>query len=551
MARKSSAPELRSRTPYDSLALQPVWRVVFALLLAVLFASSTPASAQSDSDLRVYLDVLSKFQQGDVLELERYTSAAAPGYLRTQAMQLLAWEYRRMGDSARADKWANDVLSVQPDNAIALAVLADSNHALTQTSPAEPGADRALSMAKRALRNLGQLKPIEGLSESAFAAIKTDLERSLNGAIGYAYYQRKDYVTARTYLRKSVALAPDNAQYIYALAIADLYGDPPDASEGYQMLARSVNLSQGTPAGAELARFARERYKEEGGKSADWDKFLAAATVPPRITQPQAQPTAVAEQRAAKPGEAPQRTSSAEPQTGAVPSPAEGSEQQPGAIGAQSSSEKSVASVPEPATVEVAKNTPPPLPPRPVRKIAPPGTALSIGILIETAATSKETRRAVVNSMSDMVRHLRQQDEAFVVSFSNEIVFEQDLTSNSDALESAMDNIKPMEGTALFDAVGFAAGHLSRIARNGKKVLIVISDGSNQTNRISPLELSGELNVSGVEIYCIGLGADTVENQHRLRALADRTGGRAMITAGADQFRSATQQVAQSIGIPF
>ena len=68
---------------------------------------------------------------------------------------------------------------------------------------------------------------------------------------------------------------------------------------------------------------------------------------------------------------------------------------------------------------------------------------------------------------------------------------------------------------------------------------------------IGPLELSGELNVSGVEIYCIGLGAETTEDQYRLQALAQRTGGSTVFISGTDQFRSATQQVAHTLGIPF
>jgi hypothetical protein len=104
-----------------------------------------------------------------------------------------------------------------------------------------------------------------------------------------------------------------------------------------------------------------------------------------------------------------------------------------------------------------------------------------------------------------MVRHLRDGDEAFLVSFAHNVAFEEDLTGNAKLLEQAMDQIRPASGTALFDAVAFAAGHLNRIARNRKRVLLVVSDGQNETSQISPLELAHELKIGDVEIFCIGI----------------------------------------------
>jgi hypothetical protein len=191
------------------------------------------------------------------------------------------------------------------------------------------------------------------------------------------------------------------------------------------------------------------------------------------------------------------------------------------------------------------------LPPTPPvrREIAPPGAAFSLGILIQTSQASHQGKRAVINTLSDMVRHLRDGDEAFLVSFAHNVAFEEDLTGNAKLLEQAMDQIRPSSGTALFDAVAFAAGHLNRIARNRKRVLLVVSDGQNQTSQISPLELAHELRIGDVEIYCIGINSNTVADQYRLESLAARTGGQALFVADASQFRTAANQVAANLGI--
>ena len=110
---------------------------------------------------------------------------------------------------------------------------------------------------------------------------------------------------------------------------------------------------------------------------------------------------------------------------------------------------------------------------------------------------------------------------------------------------------EPDRGTALLDAIGFAAGHLDRIAKNQKKVLLVISDGTNTNEQGSPLDVSGALNSSKVEIYCIGMGAGSLDDRYRLQALARRTGGEAVFVDGTSQFRRAAQHVAANLGVAF
>jgi VWFA-related protein len=204
----------------------------------------------------------------------------------------------------------------------------------------------------------------------------------------------------------------------------------------------------------------------------------------------------------------------------------------------------------------------PPVPPpakEPTYRVVPPrripeltkGGPLSVGLLIQSSLSQKQTRQPIVFSLTDLVRRLRQNDEAFVMSFSKGLEFEEDLTSNDKALESAMDAISPAQGAAIYDAVTFAAGHLNRIARNRNRVLIVISGEGDRNSGVSPLELSSELNVSGVRIYCIGLDVYSQNDQARLQQLAGYTGGRAFFLSGPEQLRSALQTISNDLGIAY
>jgi len=99
--------------------------------------------------------------------------------------------------------------------------------------------------------------------------------------------------------------------------------------------------------------------------------------------------------------------------------------------------------------------------------------------------------------------------------------------------------------------VTFAAGHLDRVARNKNRILLVVAAEGDRDSTVSPLELSSEINLSGVTIYCIGVGGMTPNDRSRLEALADSTGGRAIFIPDLSGFRQATRTIAQGIGLSF
>jgi Mg-chelatase subunit ChlD len=101
----------------------------------------------------------------------------------------------------------------------------------------------------------------------------------------------------------------------------------------------------------------------------------------------------------------------------------------------------------------------------------------------------------------------------------------------------------------LLDAIAFASGHLQRIGKNSRKILLVISDGEDQSGQYSPSEALSNISSSGVEIYCIGMGSNSQFDEARLKALARRTGGQAVFIGGAHEFRTATREVASDMGI--
>lgn len=157
----------------------------------------------------------------------------------------------------------------------------------------------------------------------------------------------------------------------------------------------------------------------------------------------------------------------------------------------------------------------------------------------------------MTNSLVDMLRHMDDKDEAFILTYDNNLVFEQDLTNDPQQLEDAMESIKPQRGAVLDDAIAFASGHLARIAKYPNRVLLVVSDGRNVDSQTSPLQTSAEINAAGVRIFCIGVDVSDGYGRSRLQALSSSTGGQVSFISDTGQFRRATKEMAQNMGIDF
>lgn len=590
------------RVPAPSRCLK--WLVALSSLSVL--STLTFSAERPRGDRETYFAAANQPKMQDRLrELELFASSTETTNLKIHALELMSWYYKQLGAEIEANRWAKQLLTYDTENPLALSVLVENAR---RANPAAISPE-TLGFAQRGLRRAERYEKPDALPDAEFVQLRQTMLGILNGTVGYSYFQQKDYSNARPYLRKALSSVPDDTHYIYALALANLEDKAGDQSEGYWYLARVVNLTQGTPAGRQLADYAANRYQQAGGTASNWKQFLAAAAAPAAPAAAQStvaaaastapatstsQPSEAAPKSAtntttasASPSAAPPAKPTSQPTTkgievatATVPnspaaenrSPASAatqSQRTPTGSLPQSDENKTTTAAARPGTqaaptvvqnpsggelrsntTEVASLTTPP-PPIVQRPPVSPRDPVSLGILIETNIATSENRSAVIYALVDMVRHLRTADEAFILSFGQQLEFHQDLTQNYDLLEEAMSSIAPAQGAALMDAVGFSSGHLKRIARNNNRVLLVISDGRDFGSKTPAFENLNQIDQSGVRVYCIGVGAMDSGDRSRLQQLAARTGGRTTFVPNPLQFRAAARQIAAGLGLDF
>src|SRR3954468_7022801 len=251
------------------------------LILLLAFAVSGLSFAQSEkTDLYAKAMAESRIN-ARMLAMQDFLSSGDTGSRKADGLEVMVWDYKQLGNHQKAAEWAQKLLDTDSDNPLALAVLADSARYHTGTT-LDQNMALSLQLASRGMKQENTIRPPEGMMATEFVRMQNAVTAWLNGSAGFAYMHQLDYASARGFLRKATKFEPDNPQYVYELALADLMGKQQEPKEGFLYLARAVNLTQGTPAGQQIAAFAAARYQRAGGTAQNWTQYLVATAVPGR-----------------------------------------------------------------------------------------------------------------------------------------------------------------------------------------------------------------------------------------------------------------------------
>ena len=155
---------------------------------------------------------------------------------------------------------------------------------------------------------------------------------------------------------------------------------------------------------------------------------------------------------------------------------------------------------------------------------------VSIGLVIDDSGSITNKRDRVAAAALALVEASHPDDETFLVHFNEKAYMDLDFTHDHTRLGESLNKFDTQGTTAMRDAVRLAIEHLEQKAAEDKKVIIVITDGEDNTSAIGRDSLIRAAQQSGVLIYAIGIlneidDEQTHRAQRELDALTQATGG--------------------------
>jgi VWFA-related protein len=181
---------------------------------------------------------------------------------------------------------------------------------------------------------------------------------------------------------------------------------------------------------------------------------------------------------------------------------------------------------------------------------------VSMGLVIDNSGSMREKRAKVEAAALALVKASNPEDEVFIVNFNDEAFLDnphgKDFTSDIKEMEDALTRIDSRGGTAMRDAIRMSIDHVKEKAHKDKKVLVVVTDGNDNSSVVGLEDLVKAAQQSEVLIYSVGLLTDEERReakraQKALEALAEATGGETFFPRDVSEVERIATQVAHDI----
>src|SRR5712692_1548860 len=178
---------------------------------------------------------------------------------------------------------------------------------------------------------------------------------------------------------------------------------------------------------------------------------------------------------------------------------------------------------------------------------------VSMGLVIDNSGSMRDKRPRVNQAAITLVEASNPQDEAFVVNFNDDFYLDldKDFTNSIPELKEALERIDSRGSTALYDAIIGSIDHLKKGSKD-KHVLLVVTDGEDNTSRNSLEKAIREIQKTDTVIYTIGLlSQESKKNAKRakkaLEEISLASGGLSYFPENVDDVHNICRQVAHDI----
>jgi len=183
---------------------------------------------------------------------------------------------------------------------------------------------------------------------------------------------------------------------------------------------------------------------------------------------------------------------------------------------------------------------------------------VSMGLIVDTSGSMKNKIERARQALRRFIESIRPRDEVFISEFNQQPSLLQDFTDSRTLLMQAINLLRPVGGTSLYDAI---LDGLRRVktGRNQKKAIVLVTDGIDTGSFSSLGQVINAAKRSGVLLYTIGIGnpqgggglsgpsimigpfavvgggmSDDRVDSHTLRQISGETGGEHFLLNPAD-----------------
>jgi Ca-activated chloride channel homolog len=179
---------------------------------------------------------------------------------------------------------------------------------------------------------------------------------------------------------------------------------------------------------------------------------------------------------------------------------------------------------------------------------------LRLAILIDTSNSIRDRfkfeQEAAVEFIKSVVRP--RQDRAMIVSFDTEAELVADLMDDPDKLANAVRSLRPGGGTALFDAIYFAARdklQQDQPRHKFRRAIIIVSDGDDNQSRKTRDQGLEMAQKSDCVIYAISTNISRIDTDGDkiLKYLTAETGGQAFFPFKVTDLSQSFENIANEL----
>lgn len=154
-------------------------------------------------------------------------------------------------------------------------------------------------------------------------------------------------------------------------------------------------------------------------------------------------------------------------------------------------------------------------------------TKFNLALLMDISSSMKDKIGDVKDAAKIFLEALiTKNDKAIIVMFNHEVFEDTDFTNNIDELINSLSIAFPFGATALYDAIAYCIKLLKGIP--GRNIIILFSDGEDNSSYIDPYTLIKRVEQSNSVIYSIGKRTaffDDIRYQDILKNISVSSGG--------------------------